>query len=220
MGYLRGELAPGYREGSKTGEKINNSVWNFCVQQENAFQSLLVEPSIHPEAKEAVNHVPGFLYGERLCGDVCARFSLNDSQRHAVELTAQKKLSLIEGPPGTGKSQTAAAIVAVNSELNGFVAAVAPTNFAADCLAVRCLSKNVPIWRFGFADSISVHAREQLLPFNLHHIVETSLEEYVKTGRVLKTSCATYSPDGEREARFDWHVCKFGSASCSRRSDT
>ena len=42
----------------------------FCQQEQNAFQSLLVDTSLSPESKEAVNYINGKGYDARLCTSV------------------------------------------------------------------------------------------------------------------------------------------------------
>ena len=70
----------------KQERKIRDALLLFCQQEQNAFQSLLVDTSLSPESKEAVNHVNGKGYSARLCTSVCAQFGLNESQRYAWSL--------------------------------------------------------------------------------------------------------------------------------------
>ena len=88
--------------------------------------------------------------------------NLNMSQRKAVETSLEHRIHLVWGPPGTGKTQVAAAILRMNvdaktddHELRGALLAVGQTNVAADNLARRLQNVNVRVTRFGDAKLIS-----------------------------------------------------------------
>ncbi|MCL1889598.1 MAG: AAA domain-containing protein [Desulfovibrionaceae bacterium] len=67
-------------------------------------------------------------------------FSFNLSQKAAVEQSMCHSLTLIEGPPGTGKTQTILNLVA-NSVMNGEVVAVVSNNNAATSNVLEKLEK-------------------------------------------------------------------------------
>ena len=61
--------------------------------------------------------------------------SLNKSQSIAIQKGLEQTLSLIVGPPGTGKTTTIATLV-TNLRDNGKVLVTAPSNFACDNLVL------------------------------------------------------------------------------------
>ncbi|MFN8416449.1 MAG: AAA domain-containing protein [Cytophagaceae bacterium] len=68
-------------------------------------------------------------------------FGFNLSQRKAVNIAFSNKLSVIEGPPGTGKTQTILNIIA-NAVLNGQSVAVVSSNNSATKNVYEKLEKN------------------------------------------------------------------------------
>ncbi|XP_065216134.1 regulator of nonsense transcripts 1-like isoform X2 [Planococcus citri] len=73
---------------------------------------------------------------------------LNSSQKYAVKQAIQRPLSLIKGPPGTGKTVTSATIVYQLVKLNsGPVLVCAPSNITVDQLAVKIHQTNLKVVR-------------------------------------------------------------------------
>ena len=64
-----------------------------------------------------------------------SHLDLNSSQSNAVQAGLQETLSLIVGPPGTGKTSTIASLV-MNLCDYGKVLVTAPSNFACDNLVL------------------------------------------------------------------------------------
>ena len=88
--------------------------------------------------------------------------NLNASQIQAVETSVVHRIHLIWGPPGTGKTQVAAAILKMhvnakrkNPEAQGTLLAVGQSNVAADNLARRCIQNDIRTTRFGDAKIMS-----------------------------------------------------------------
>jgi len=90
--------------------------------------------------------------------------SLNESQLKAVELASTRRISLIHGPPGTGKTKTAAVIVsnwlAEKEKLpiderpkhrNNQILVVAGSNRAADNIHHALIALNIRAVRIGYA---------------------------------------------------------------------
>ena len=90
-----------------------------------------------------------------------APFVPNDSQVEAVAWALGQRLSLIRGPPGTGKTRSAALLIASAQRLRGWssdgtsaaapprVLAVAHSTGAADVLLQALLRMGVPAVRAG-----------------------------------------------------------------------
>lgn len=74
-------------------------------------------------------------------GDLIFPFGINESQLHAVEQAFTSQISLIEGPPGTGKTQTILNIVA-NILLRGKNVAVVSNNNSAVANVCEKLGKS------------------------------------------------------------------------------
>ena len=68
---------------------------------------------------------------------------LNDSQRHAVQFALANEVSIVHGPPGTGKTHTLVEIVLQCVQQGERVLVCAPSNIAADTLLER-LGKSRP----------------------------------------------------------------------------
>ena len=104
-----------------------------------------------------------------------SRFRLNADQLKAVELCGRHVVTLIEGPPGTGKSQTAAAIASVFYEQRPHdCALVAPSHEAVNNLASRCQAYGVPIWRTGHVSRCC----SELEQHSLEHKAESTWANY------------------------------------------
>lgn len=92
-------------------------------------------------------------------------FQPNKSQREAILWALQRELSLIRGPPGTGKTRVAALLVAtaLRLEHNPRVLAVAHSNGAADVLLGALLDMGVPAVRLGRPASVSASVHHRTL---------------------------------------------------------
>ena len=102
-------------------------------------------------------------------------FKPNDSQRQAIEWALQRRISLIRGPPGTGKTRVASLLIATalglkyGSEMDGQdgrtprVLAVTHSNGAADVLLEGLLQMGVPAVRLGRPASVSSHLQHRTI---------------------------------------------------------
>lgn len=117
--------------GLKTDEGENilsNSFNGISDIPENCILGSLLNGTIAPTNTKATN--PDFF-----------PFGFNLSQRNAVNIAFSTKLSIIEGPPGTGKTQTILNIIA-NAVLNGKSVAVVSSNNSATKNVYEKLEKN------------------------------------------------------------------------------
>ena len=92
------------------------------------------EPEYRPVAAGAVAHLT----------------HLNDSQREAVrEILGASHLSLIHGPPGTGKTTTLVAAVGELVKTENAILFCAPSNSAADLVTLRMAERGIRVVRTG-----------------------------------------------------------------------
>jgi len=73
---------------------------------------------------------------------------LDDSQKEAISSALNSQLTLILGPPGSGKTSVAAELVVQLCKKGGKILVCAPSNVAADNLALRLKEKQVRVLRF------------------------------------------------------------------------
>ena len=101
-----------------------------------------------------------------------AKFVPNESQEEAIAWALRRRLSLIRGPPGTGKTRTAALLISSALRVRDLqpdgpssppprVLAVAHSNGAADVLLAALLRMGVPAVRAGRPASVSPNVRRR-----------------------------------------------------------
>jgi regulator of nonsense transcripts 1 len=94
-------------------------------------------------------------------------FRPNDSQEDAIVWALQRRISLIRGPPGTGKTKVAALLIATALRLQHDetkpprVLAVTHSNGAADVLLEALLQMGVPAVRLGRPASVSPNVQHR-----------------------------------------------------------
>lgn len=108
--------------------------------------------------------------------ETTARFTPNPSQAEAIKWALSRRVSLIRGPPGTGKTRAAALLIATSLRLRGApieldgdigpvpkVLAVAHSNGAADVLLEALLAIGIPAIRAGRPATVSPAARKRTI---------------------------------------------------------
>lgn len=91
--------------------------------------------------------------------------TLNDSQKEAIRFAlASKEISLIHGPPGTGKTHTLIELIRQMVQRNLRVLVCGPSNISVDNIVERLAPHKIPIVRIGHP--------ARLLPSVLDHSLE------------------------------------------------
>lgn len=104
---------------------------------------------------------------------------LNDSQRRAVrEVLGAGHLSLIHGPPGTGKTTTLVAAVGELVKTEHAILFCAPSNSAADLVTVRMAEKGIRVVRTGNISRVEEDV--------LSHTLEVQVARHPDTKQVKK----------------------------------
>ena len=104
---------------------------------------------------------------------------LNDSQRAAVrEILSADHLSLIHGPPGTGKTTTLVAAVGELVKTEPRVLFCTPSNSAADLVTIRLAEMGVRVVRTGNISRVEEDV--------LRHTLDLQIAEHPDTAQVKK----------------------------------
>eukprot|EP00439_Symbiodinium_sp_Y106_P012920 s4896_g1.t2 len=96
-----------------------------------------------------------------------SEIALDDSQHEAVQSLQTQRLSLIQGPPGCGKTRTACSLLQAAHSAGLRVLAVADSNAAVDQLMQGLLSIGVEALRTGAPASVHHSLRERALKHQL-----------------------------------------------------
>ena len=113
--------------------------------------------------------------------------SLNPSQQNAVTaILANQDVTVIHGPPGTGKTTTLVAAIARLCERESTVLVTAPSNTAADLLTERLDGKGLNVVRIGNVSRVD----EAVLSHTLDAILANHPES--KNIRKVKLQAAEY----------------------------
>ncbi|KAI3405870.2 hypothetical protein KGF56_001478 [Candida oxycetoniae] len=98
---------------------------------------------------------------------------LNDSQKRAIDFAINKSnISIIFGPPGTGKTMTLIELIQQLTEREEKVLVCGPSNISVDTILERLGDKYKP------AELIRIGHPARLLPVNLQHSLEVLSKDY------------------------------------------
>ena len=123
---------------------------------------------------------PGLLRDDLAADPVTAQ--LNSSQREAIaQAECAEDVSLIHGPPGTGKTTTLVALIQRLLRKESQLLVCAPSNVAVDLLAERCAEKGLRVVRTGHISRVN----EELLSLTLDaQVAEHSEYKQIKRIKV------------------------------------
>ncbi|MGB3799858.1 MAG: AAA domain-containing protein [Lewinella sp.] len=114
--------------------------------------------------------------GDEIIADLT---DFNESQREAVrEILSARHLSLIHGPPGTGKTTTLVAAVSKLVETESTVLFCAPSNSAADLVTLRLAARGIRVVRTGNISRVEDDV--------MQHTLEVQTAEHPDTKQVKK----------------------------------
>ncbi|MCC7245826.1 MAG: AAA family ATPase [Saprospiraceae bacterium] len=121
---------------------------------------------------------------------------LNDSQRQAVAaILANRDVTLLHGPPGTGKTTTLVAAIQRLVERENTVLVTAPSNTAADLLTERLADAGLNVVRVGNISRVDEH----ILPHTLDSILAQHPES--KNIKKVKIQAAEYRRQARQHKR-------------------
>jgi superfamily I DNA and/or RNA helicase len=104
---------------------------------------------------------------------------LNDSQREAVaDVLASTHLSLIHGPPGTGKTTTLVAAVGELTKTERSILFCTPSNSAADLVTLRLAERGIRVVRTGNISRVEEDV--------MRHTLEVQVADHPDTKQVKK----------------------------------
>lgn len=122
--------------------------------------------------------------------------ALNPSQQRAVDhMLASADLTVVHGPPGTGKTTTLVAAIRRLVERESTVLVTAPSNTAADLLTERLAANGVQVVRVGNVSRVDDH----VLPYTLDAILANHPES--KHIKKVKIQAAEYRRQARRHRR-------------------
>lgn len=122
-------------------------------------------------------HIRSQAQAEEKIADVTRQFALNPSQTHALRASVRLRISFIQGSPGTGKTRTAAAAVAVHHMLDNATCVTAASHNGVDELAVLLVKHGVKISRVGRTDRIAKKHFAVLSPYSLQLMLTRALQQ-------------------------------------------
>ncbi|WP_061206315.1 AAA domain-containing protein [Leptospira santarosai] len=128
--------------------------------------------------------------------------SLNDSQKNAVlHCVLSEDVSIVHGPPGTGKTTTLTEIVNQLVEEGRKILVSAPTHSACDLLVESISAKGISVLRLGHPARIGEAVLNSTLDYKLfHHSDGKLLNEYRKDVIEISRQAKKYKRNfGEKE---------------------
>ncbi len=169
------------------------------------------------ENKERVARLRDVLIGEKETSyveetsteyiDFIRKEHLNESQNNAV-VNAQfdKEISLLHGPPGTGKTTTLVEIIKQAVKNKKKVLVTAPSNMAVDWLSEKLIQNKINVVRLGNPVRVSEGITENTLEYKIENHLEAKLikkwrADYLKTINKAKQFKRTFDETARAERK-------------------
>ncbi len=133
---------------------------------------------------------------------------LNNFQKYAINNSFNDDLlSIIHGPPGTGKTYTLSYLINHYKKHQQKVLACAPTNVATDNLALACIKKGLNVTRIGVSEKISVEVSASFIDYKIknhkdYKVIEAGLKQMLKLTDTAFKFVRTLTPE-KREERLN-----------------
>ena len=150
------QLPPDIEEGSWRVEgvqdpwqmyKVLEVIRDFAMKKDDPLQKLIVEDPVYAERSEeeqiTLLEMREKPIQSREIHSIMMEQGLNEAQRSAVWRALDNRVSLIHGPPGTGKSQTVVCLIKIFHRARKQCLLTAPSNKAVDAVTLRAM-RDVP----------------------------------------------------------------------------
>jgi ATP-dependent RNA/DNA helicase IGHMBP2 len=111
---------------------------------------------------------------------------INESQKSSILNSFNNDLlSIIHGPPGTGKTYTLASFIKLYKLENKKVLATAPTNVATDNIALACIHHGLNVTRIGVPEKIAPEIQASFIDFKIknhkdYKVLDSGLKQMLK----------------------------------------
>ncbi len=141
---------------------------------------------------------------KQLKADKISHPYLNSSQLHAVQhVLNAEDLSIIHGPPGTGKTTTLVAAIVELSKKEKPILVTAPSNAATDHITLELGKEGLKVVRVGNLSRMD----DQILPFTLEYLIAShsrasELNSYKKKADEMRRMASKYKRNFGKEERM------------------
>ncbi len=107
--------------------------------------------------------------------------SLNSSQNNAIQqILATPDISIIHGPPGTGKTTTLVQAIRLTAQKENAVLVTAPSNTATDLLTERLVEEGLKVVRIGHISRVDEKVLSSTLDYQISHHPDSKSIKKVK----------------------------------------
>lgn len=159
------------------------------------------------EISEKINHYKFINSSSGGYSDLSIK-ELNNFQEKAIaNCFNDDLLSIIHGPPGTGKTYTLSHLIHYYKKNKKKVLACAPTNVATDNLALECIKKGLNVTRIGVPEKISPEISASFIDYKIknhkdYKVIESGLKKMLKLNDTAFRFVRTLTPE-KREERMN-----------------
>ena len=171
---LGGDEHPGWLQRGGVGVDLMFDERTY-IEMDKAVQRLETARGDHTaELRDVLMGVREPEYRPVAAGAVAHLTQLNDSQRQAVrEVLGASHLSLIHGPPGTGKTTTLVTAVGELVKTENAILFCAPSNSAADLVTLRMAEQGIRVVRTGNISRVEEDVMQHTLDVQINRHPDT-----------------------------------------------